>query len=303
MGVLTFEMLTGRLPFIGAIAWRSRTRRELADPSAAKLNAVLPDELDVLLAKVLAKDPAQRPQSVKDLLAQMAKLPQRRAAANAQERPLRRPWRARSRSHRHHSAAGSCGAARVVSLPRAARLAAADPEHRLIERLVGDPDAADDGREAGAGAGPVHPQLACGQPHPRCPRRHRRTVARDRVYRRPGAVRRPGSAQRRAARDAVEYLGRLNEAFETIYGPEAEDQLRAWAGAPPSAGWPRAARDGGAAMAGAWTAAQAGGNRQELQEAMDNVRGEHTTRGYRSMSTSSGSSISPTCSRWGESRQ
>src|SRR5256712_14028285 len=26
----------------------------------------------------------------------------------------------------------------------------------------------------------------------------------------------------------VEYLGRLNEAFETIYGAEAEDMLRAW---------------------------------------------------------------------------
>src|SRR6202023_2263834 len=80
MGVLTFEMLTGRLPFIGA------NRMEVAYatvnspiPSEAKLYAVLPDELDMLLAKVLAKDPAQRPQSVKDLLAQMAKLPQRRA--------------------------------------------------------------------------------------------------------------------------------------------------------------------------------------------------------------------------------
>src|SRR5260370_2749278 len=84
MGVLTFEMLTGGLPFIGA------NRMEVASatvnapiPSAAKLNAVLPDELDVLLAKVLAKDPGQRPQSVKDLLAQMARLPQRRAAAGA----------------------------------------------------------------------------------------------------------------------------------------------------------------------------------------------------------------------------
>src|SRR6266852_4947304 len=82
MGVLTFEMLTGRLPFIGA------NRMEVAYatvnasiPSAAKLNAVLPDELDALLTKVLAKDPAQRPQTVKDLLAQMAKLPQRRATA------------------------------------------------------------------------------------------------------------------------------------------------------------------------------------------------------------------------------
>ncbi len=76
MGVLTFEMLTGRLPFIGA------NRMEVAYatvnapiPSAAKLTAALPDELDVLLAKVLAKDPAQRPQSVKDLLAQMARRP------------------------------------------------------------------------------------------------------------------------------------------------------------------------------------------------------------------------------------
>src|SRR5260370_7093101 len=84
MGVLSFEMLTGRLPFIGA------NRMEVAYatvnapiPSAAKLNAVLPDELDVLLAKVLAKDPAQRPQSVKDLLAQMARLPHPRAAAGA----------------------------------------------------------------------------------------------------------------------------------------------------------------------------------------------------------------------------
>src|SRR6266849_3305865 len=84
MGVLTFEMLTGRLPFTGA------NRMEVAYatvntpiPSAAKLNALLPDELDVLLAKVLAKDPVQRPQSIKDLLAQMAKLPQRRAAAGA----------------------------------------------------------------------------------------------------------------------------------------------------------------------------------------------------------------------------
>src|SRR5258708_1116930 len=82
MGVLTFEMLTGRLPFIGS------NRMEVAYstvnapiPSAVKLNAALPDELDQLLAKVLAKDPAARPQTVRDLLSQMARLPQRRQAA------------------------------------------------------------------------------------------------------------------------------------------------------------------------------------------------------------------------------
>src|SRR5256712_9057627 len=79
MGLLAFEMLTGRLPFLGS------NRMEVAYatvntpiPSVVKINANLPDELDQLLQKVLAKDPAQRPQSVKELLAMMARLPQRR---------------------------------------------------------------------------------------------------------------------------------------------------------------------------------------------------------------------------------
>src|SRR5438477_354450 len=83
MGVLTFEMLTGRLPYIGS------NRMEVAYatvnspiPSAVKINPNLPDELDVLLAKVLAKDPAQRPQTVRELLALMARLPQRRTSAS-----------------------------------------------------------------------------------------------------------------------------------------------------------------------------------------------------------------------------
>src|SRR5437899_8255716 len=87
-------MLTGRLPFLGS------NRMEVAYatvntpiPSVVKINANLPDELDQLLQKVLAKDPAQRPQSVKELLAMMARLPQRRtspagvAAASAASAP------------------------------------------------------------------------------------------------------------------------------------------------------------------------------------------------------------------------
>src|SRR2546429_1628268 len=84
MGALTFEMLTGRLPYVGA------NRMEVAYstvnspiPSAVGVNANLPDELDQLLSRVLAKDPAQRPQTVRELLAQMARLPQRRAAPAA----------------------------------------------------------------------------------------------------------------------------------------------------------------------------------------------------------------------------
>src|SRR5437870_3859727 len=84
MGALTFEMLTGRLPYVGA------NRMEVAYstvnspiPSAVGLNANLPDELDQLLARVLAKDPNQRPQTVRELLGLMAKLPQRRPSAGA----------------------------------------------------------------------------------------------------------------------------------------------------------------------------------------------------------------------------
>src|SRR5437763_10723929 len=80
MGALTFEMLTGRLPYVGA------NRMEVAYstvnsplPSAVKISPNLPDELDQLLQKVLAKDPNERPQTVRDLLGQMAKLPQRRS--------------------------------------------------------------------------------------------------------------------------------------------------------------------------------------------------------------------------------
>src|SRR4029077_15426981 len=82
-------------------------------PSAAKLNAVLPDELDVLLAKVLAKDPAQRPQTVKALLAQMAKLPQTRAAAAPAAAGVARPAAASTASPQPAETA----AMRLISAP------------------------------------------------------------------------------------------------------------------------------------------------------------------------------------------
>jgi hypothetical protein len=75
----------------------------------------------------------------------------------------------------------------------------------------------------------------------------------------------------------VEYLGRLNEAFETIYGAEAEDMLRAW-GRRATERWLAEGRHG---MGGPrWLVP---GRQRKLQgivksfsEAMDNVRGEHT---------------------------
>src|SRR4030088_2473660 len=73
MGVLTFEMLTGRLPFIGSNRMDLRCTSVTAPvQSAATLNNALPDELDQLLARVLAKDPAQRPQTVRGLVGKVA---------------------------------------------------------------------------------------------------------------------------------------------------------------------------------------------------------------------------------------
>ena len=84
MGVMTFEMMTGRMPFAGA------TPVEIAIatvnqpvPSAAAINQVLPDELDAVLARALAKNPADRPASVNELIALLAKVPQRRSVAVA----------------------------------------------------------------------------------------------------------------------------------------------------------------------------------------------------------------------------
>src|SRR5205807_1937483 len=189
MGVLTFEMLTGRLPFIGS------NRMEVAYatvntpiPSVVKINPNLPDELDQLLQKVLAKDPAQRPQTVRELLAQMARLPQRRAAPAA--------------------AASATPAGGVAG---------------LVQYIEQD--------------APHDDQLS----------------------------------------SPVESLSRLNEAFETIYGPESEDMIRAWA----RRATERWLADGRHGLGGArrfvpGRQRKLAGVVKNFSEAMDNVRGEHT---------------------------
>jgi serine/threonine-protein kinase len=280
MGVLTFEMLTGRLPFIGA------NRMEVAYatvnspiPSAAKLNAVLPDELDVLLAKVLAKDPVQRPQSVKDLLAQMAKLPQRRSAASAQGAPA------------------AAAMARSIAQPQApipqpeaaaaARILAAPPP------LHGSPPPTPStGSSTGSSAirtlqmMGVKPARARGRFILNSHAANLIHVARDVTgVRWPEIAYTAGLAQYvdqdppsdEQLATPVEYLGRLNEAFETIYGPEAEDQLRAW-GRRATERWLAEGRHG---MGGPrWLVPgrqrKLAGIVKNFSEAMDNVRGEHT---------------------------
>jgi serine/threonine protein kinase len=273
MGVLTFEMLTGRLPFIGS------NRMEVAYatvnapvPSAAKLNNALPDELDALLAKVLAKDPAQRPQTVRDLLAQMAKLPQRRqAAAAAVSAPFARPAA---------SAPAETAAMRIVSAPPA-------PIH-------GSPLPSP---SSGSGSGSasalktlemmgVKPSRARGRFILNSHVANLIHVARDVTADRwPEIAYAAGLAQYieedpphdEQLAMPVEYLSSLNEAFERVYGHEAEDAIRTW-GRRSTERWLADGRHGmgGPRRLVPGRQRKLAGVVKSFTEAMDQVRGEHT---------------------------
>lgn len=288
MGVLTFEMLTGKLPFSGS------NRMEVAYatvngpiPSAVKINSNLPDELDVLLTKVLAKDPGQRPQTIRDLLAQMARLPQRRTGPPAVGTAT------------PAGAAATAGGAAVAPRPTPA---AVGPDTASMRTIPSSPPA------------PPPPMLH-GSPPPTPtasatsairtlelmgvrPARARGRfilnshfsnlvhVARDVTGDRWPEVAYAAGLVQYVEQDPphddqlsspVESLSRLNEAFETIYGPEAEDQIRAWA----RRATERWLTEGKHGMGGPRRFMQ--GRQRKLlgivkgfTEAMDNVRGEHT---------------------------
>ena len=84
MAAMTFEMMTGKMLYAGgtpaeiAVATVSKPI-----PSAVALNPDLPDELDSVLSRALAKDPAERPNSVRELIDLLARVPQRRSVMAA----------------------------------------------------------------------------------------------------------------------------------------------------------------------------------------------------------------------------
>jgi serine/threonine protein kinase len=281
MGVLTFEMLTGRLPFIGS------NRMEVAYatvntpiPSAVKINANLPDELDVLLAKVLAKDPAQRPQTVRELLALMARLPQRRSAAQVPA----------------SSAAGG-----IAVMPRPAT-ATNGPDTASMRAMPSSPPAPPPPMLHGsplptptaAGASTIRTLELMGVKPARARGRfilnshfsNMVHVARDVTGDRWPEVAYAAGLVQYVEQDPphdeqlsspVESLSRLNEAFETIYGPESEDMIRAW-GRRATERWLAEGRHGlgGARRFVPGRQRKLAGVVKNFTEAMDNVRGEHT---------------------------
>ena len=288
LGVLTFEMLTGRLPYVGS------NRMEVAYatvnspiPSAVKINPKLPDELDALLTKVLAKEPGDRPQTVKDVLAQMAKLPQRRTS------PVGAPAAA--------SIAAGASPAGVAVLPRPA-IASSGPDTTSMRALSSSPPAPP---PAGLhGSPPPTPTSAAGSTIRTLelmgvrPARARGRfilnsyfsnqvhVARDVTGDRWPEVAYAAGLVQYIEQDAphddqlsapVESLSRLNEAFETIYGPESEDMIRAW-GRRAAERWLAEGRHGlgGARRFVPGRQRKLANVVKNFSEAMDNVRGEHT---------------------------
>ena len=284
MGVLTFEMLTGRLPFIGS------NRMEVAYatvnnplPSAVKINANLPDELDILLAKVLAKDPAQRPQTVRELLAQMARLPQRRTSPPALATPApATPTGGVAVAQRTVTGSGPD----TASMRAVAAATPAPPPPMLHGSPPPTPTSAGGSTIRTLELMGVRPARARGRFILNSHFSNFVHVARDVTGDRWPEVAYASGLVQYIEQDAphddqlsspVESLSRLNEAFETIYGPEAEDMIRAW-GRRATERW---LADGKHGLGGPRRFVP--GRQRKLgnvvkgyQEAMDNVRGEHT---------------------------
>ena len=285
MGVLTFEMLTGRLPFIGS------NRMEVAYstvnapiPSAVKLNAALPDEIDQLLAKVLAKDPAARPQTVRDLLAEMARLPQRRQAAPA---PAAMP----AANQPGVGATAPQRSGLTNDPPTAANM---PPPSRVPSTLPAMLQGSPIPTPTAMGGSAIRTLELMGVRAARARGRFILNshvsnlvhVARDVTGDRWPEIAYAAGLVQYVEQDPphddqlsspVEALSRLNEAFETVYGPEAEDRIRTW-GRRATERWLAEGRHGmgGPRRLVPGRQRKLAGLVKSFSEAMDNVRGEHT---------------------------
>ncbi len=72
LGVVAFELLTGRRPFeADTAATEAFAHVNAPVPSAASLQSELPPRIDAVFARALAKDPAERPESCAELVAEL----------------------------------------------------------------------------------------------------------------------------------------------------------------------------------------------------------------------------------------
>jgi serine/threonine protein kinase/Tfp pilus assembly protein PilF len=75
LGIILFELLTGRLPFEGdtpfSVAYKQKNE---APPDARKVNPQIPEDLDRLILKCLEKDKTKRYQDAEEVFADLVKL-------------------------------------------------------------------------------------------------------------------------------------------------------------------------------------------------------------------------------------
>jgi len=74
LGVLAFELLTGRLPFIGDLATTTRGHMVLPPPALQSIRPDLPDDMETLVQRMLAKAPEDRWPSLADVVAHFGAL-------------------------------------------------------------------------------------------------------------------------------------------------------------------------------------------------------------------------------------
>ncbi len=95
LGIILFEMLTGRIPFDGESALSVALKQETQPPPDPKtINKQIPEDFNRLILKCLEKDKAKRFQSAEEVLAELAKIEK---GIPTTERVIPRPTRLTSR--------------------------------------------------------------------------------------------------------------------------------------------------------------------------------------------------------------
>jgi CHASE2 domain-containing sensor protein/tRNA A-37 threonylcarbamoyl transferase component Bud32 len=123
-GIVAYELLTGRVPFQGAVGEVLQGHLRQAPPLPSSLNPELPFEIDAALLAALAKDPRARPSRAGDVVAGLRQ---------ARARATQRAWKTTERWRRL-----ALAAAIGVALAAAGPGLSSTPAARRLERPVID---------------------------------------------------------------------------------------------------------------------------------------------------------------------